>query len=226
MDQRWDDMVKHFCAVSDRLGMPIDDEIFETVIIFNILGLRTTMSCAGHVTRDNGDIRYPWIDISALDPTIEKLTKKQERLHQRAMKLQHKLRKQQQKKADTKSMRTITKKSHTAWRKYHALRHQLRKLQIPLRQKLIGYLLQFYDQRSAPFDRRLTLRVISSDTRLESQGAADFHLGEPREFQLQKLAEYREEMRAFTDFLKSIYATEMRDKSVFRENEKEGAHEA
>lgn len=75
-----------------------------------------------------------------------------------------------------------------------------------MRQKVIEYLIQFYDQRSVPFDRRLTLHVLSSHTRLESQGTADFHLCEPREVQLQKLAEYREEMRAFTEFLKSIYA--------------------
>lgn len=223
MDQRWDDMVKHFCTVSDRLGMPIDDEIFDTVVIFNILGIRTTMSCAGHVTRDNGDIRYPWIDISALDPTIEKLTKKQERLHQRAMRFQRKLRK---KNVTSKHARLLRKKSNTAWRKYHSLDHRLRKLQVPLRQKLTGYLLQFYSRRSVPLDRRLILHVISSDTRLESQGAADFHLCESREFQLEKLAEYREEMRAFTDFLKSIYAAEVRDASASRENEKGDAREA
>ena len=45
----------------------------------------------------------------------------------------------------------------------------------------------------------------SANTRLESQGTADFYLCEPREVQLQKLVEYRDEMRAFTEFLKTIY---------------------
>jgi hypothetical protein len=90
-------------------------------------------------------------------------------------------------------------KSHAAWRAYHSLEHKLRKLQVPMRRKMIEYLIQFYDHRSVPFDRRLTLSVISSNTRLENQGAADFNLCEPREVQLQKLAEYRDEMRAFTE---------------------------
>ena len=83
-----------------------------------------------------------------------------------------------------------------------------------MRRKIIEYLSQFYDQRSVPFDRRLTLSTISLSTRLESQGAADFHLCEPREVQLQKLAEYRDEMRAFTEFLKTIYSSQHAEKGV------------
>src|SRR6266566_7147705 len=115
MDQHWDNLVKQFCSISDRLGMPIDDEIFDTVVALNALGITTTMSCAGHITRDEGDIRYPWIDFSASDTEIEDLKKEQ---------------------------------------------------------------------------------------------AADFYLSEPREVQLQKLAEYRDEMRAFTEFLKTIYLSQ------------------
>ncbi|GCE29516.1 hypothetical protein KDA_50000 [Dictyobacter alpinus] len=78
-------------------------------------------------------------------------------------------------------------------------------MQVPLRQQVVAYLIQFYDGRSVPFDRRLTLRVLSTNTRIENQGAADFYLCEPRDRQVQKLAEYRDEMRAFTEFLKKMY---------------------
>jgi Skp family chaperone for outer membrane proteins len=212
MDERWDDLVKHFCSVSDRLGMPIDDEIFDTVIALNAVGITTTASCAGHITRDEGDVRYPWIDFSASDTTIQERKKEQDQLHKKALKLHDKLARLQKKETDKERIQTLQKKSHAAWRAYHSLRHQLRKLQVPMRQKVVEYLTQFYEQRAVPFDRRLTLRVISSDTRLESQGAADFHLCEPREAQIQKLAEYRDEMRAFTEFLKSIYISQHKEK--------------
>lgn len=110
MDQRWNDLVKHFCSISDRLGMPIDDEIFETVVALNALGITTTMSCAGHITRDEGDIRYPWVDFSASDPVIKDLKKKQERLHKKAMKFQRKLTRLRTKSAATKSMRSLRRR--------------------------------------------------------------------------------------------------------------------
>lgn len=208
MDQHWDDLVKHFCSVSDRLGMPIDDEIFDTVVALNALGITTTMSCAGHITRDEGDIRYPWIDFSASDATIKDLEKKQQELHKKAEILQHKLTRRRKKNTNRERIQSIMAKSRAAWHEYHSLGHKLRKLQVPMRRKVIEYLIQFYEHRSAPFDRRLTLRILASHTRLESQGAADFYLSEPREVQLQKLAEYRGEMREFTEFLKTIYLSQ------------------
>jgi hypothetical protein len=83
MDQHWDDLVKKFCSITDRLGMPIDDEIFAAVIVLNALNITTTMSCAGHITRDEGDIRYPWIDFSTSDTTIEDFKKKQKDLQKK-----------------------------------------------------------------------------------------------------------------------------------------------
>lgn len=208
MDQHWDDLVKHFCTVSDGLGMPIDDEIFETVIALNALGITTTMSCAGHITRDDGDIRYPWVDFSASDATIESLMAEEQKLHKKAIKLQKKFKHFRKKDMGRADMQKLAKKSHAAWHAYHSQMHRQRKLQIPLRQQVVEYLTRFYDGRIVPFDRRLTLRVILSNTRIESQGAADFYLCESREVQLQKLAEYRGEICAFTEFLKAIYASQ------------------
>ena len=101
MDQHWDDLVKQFCSISDRLGMPIDDEIFDTVIALNALSITTTMSCAGHITRDEGDRRYPWVDFSTSDTSIEDLKKKQEDLHKKADQLQSKLTRLRKKNADS-----------------------------------------------------------------------------------------------------------------------------
>jgi len=214
MDQQWDELVKHFCSVSDGLGMPIDDEIFETVVALNALGITTTMSCAGHITRDEGDVRYPWVDFSASDSTINDLKQEQQKLHKKAQKRQRKLTNLRKKNAESAEIQVQMEKSHAAWHAFHSLGHKLRKLQVPMRQKMIHYLVQFYDQRPVPFDRRLTLRPLGSSTRLESQGAADFYLCEPREVQLQKLTEYRDEIRAFTEFLKTIYFSQQAEKAA------------
>jgi hypothetical protein len=208
MDQRWDDLVKHFCAVSDGLGMPIDDEIFDTVVALNALGITTTMSCAGHITRDEGDVRYPWVDFATSDTAIQELKKQQQKLRKKAEAVQRKLIRLRKKNPQHKRLLALTKKSHTAWHAFHSLGHRLRKLQVPMRQQMVAYLVQFYEGRSVPFDRRLTLRLLGSSTRLESQGAADFYLCESREVQLQKLAEYRDEMHSFTEFLKTIYVSQ------------------
>jgi hypothetical protein len=213
MNQQWDDLVKHFCSVSDRLGMPIDDEIFDTVIALNALGITTTMSCAGHITRDEGDIRYPWIDFCTSDTSIEDLKKEQARLQKTANTLQSKLTRLRKKNAASERIQKLMKKSRAAWHAYHSLGHTLRKLQVPMRQKVIEYLMQFYEHRSVPFDRRLTLRIISLQTRLESQGAADFYLTESREVQLQKLAEYRGEMHDFTAFLKTLFFSQQAEEA-------------
>ena len=172
------------------------------------------MSCAGHITRDDGDIRYPWVDFSTSDPAIEDLKKEQAKLHKKALKLQRKLTRLRKKNAESERVQPLTKKSHKAWHAYHALGHTLRKLQVPMRQKVIEYIIQFYDHRPVPFDRRLTLSNLSLRTRLESQGAADFYLTESREFQLQKLAEYRGEMRDVTEFLKTIYISQYAEETT------------
>jgi hypothetical protein len=45
---------------TDRLGATIDEGIFETVVVFNLLGFRTFQSCEGHL--DHG-APYPWVDV-------------------------------------------------------------------------------------------------------------------------------------------------------------------
>lgn len=61
----WEDgcgVVKQF---TDRLGTPIDEGIFETVVVLNLLGLRTFQSCEGHLTHG---CAYPWV--SLVDPSL------------------------------------------------------------------------------------------------------------------------------------------------------------
>lgn len=49
-------------GMADRLGMPIDEGIKDTVAAFQLLDFNTQASCEGHIERD---LLTPWIDIGA-----------------------------------------------------------------------------------------------------------------------------------------------------------------
>lgn len=59
-EQSYQEMRERVSTFTDKLGMPIDVGIFETVVMLNILGLQTFQSCEGHL--DHG-CPYPWLTI-------------------------------------------------------------------------------------------------------------------------------------------------------------------
>jgi hypothetical protein len=85
------------------------------------------------------------------------------------------------------------------------IRSVIERKNLELCRKAIEQLTDFYQARSIPFDRRLTLqgRALGS-ARLESQGATIQKIAD-EETRKRKLAEYQEEMKAFTEFLKGKY---------------------
>lgn len=57
-EERYQEMSAYISNLTDKLGMPIDSGIFETVVVLNLLGLQTFQSCEGHM--DHG-CPYPWV---------------------------------------------------------------------------------------------------------------------------------------------------------------------
>src|SRR5690242_18911127 len=55
----WEEAEAFVRRITDGQGCPIDEGIVETVVAFNLLGLRTCQSCEGHL---DGGWPYPWID--------------------------------------------------------------------------------------------------------------------------------------------------------------------
>lgn len=68
----WQETVKVFSRVTDKLGKNIDDGIFDTVVALNMLGISTIQSCEGHL---DWGVPYPWV---AIKPDMEQ----KYRLHQ------------------------------------------------------------------------------------------------------------------------------------------------
>jgi hypothetical protein len=60
MSIAYKNMAQRVSVCVDKLGKHIDHEIRHTVIAFNLLGLHTTASCAGHMKHG---LPYPWIDL-------------------------------------------------------------------------------------------------------------------------------------------------------------------
>jgi hypothetical protein len=88
----------------------------------------------------------------------------------------------------------------------HRLKRQAEAAQAHYQRKVLEALTAFYEHRHVPHDRRLIVygRTIAGTSILESQGAMCL-TGQPQEVGERKLAEYQDEMRAFTAFLKGTY---------------------
>lgn len=49
--RKWQSVLAQVAGITDRLGMPVDKEIVETVAILQLFGFMTTSSCEGHADR-------------------------------------------------------------------------------------------------------------------------------------------------------------------------------
>ncbi len=185
-EQRWQDMYVHFSQVTDKLDMGIDRGILDTVIVLNLLGMPTIMSCEGHIDDSSG---APWVDIE--DPEANQQTDSIGRLFKEA----------QIAYAQGLAAQDLFHRAHEA--RLEALTKHLTH-----RATLLRYLATFYEHRQVPYDVRLVVQSKSAGrTRLESQGASLQEIASP-ERRAQKLAEYQNEMHAFTAFLKELFFTQ------------------
>jgi hypothetical protein len=176
--QRWQEVA----AWCDQLDphYPVDPGIKETVIVLNVLGISTVMSCEGHL---RGPFS-PWVNIAA--PNFYEELK-------RIKKVQDWLSQQQ----DTEEIREARK--YVEQQKKSMLEKHL-----PIRKLLYSYLAAFYEKRTVSYERRLILSGGDGVTGLSSQGSALMEML-PLEERQERLLEYQEEMWAFTAFLKDIY---------------------
>lgn len=185
-EQRWQQLVQHFERVIDRLGKPIDPGILETVVALNALHIHTTASCEGHLHWGTG---APWVDIAAPNMDEEDRKAGEAMNHARAQREAGVL--------DEEAIRTLLEKAQDRLT-------QVRKKHLAERQKLLGYLADFYAERLCPYDQRLIMYGAAGRTRLESQGVGLLPLLSEEE-RMEKLHAYQQEMREFTSYLKKSF---------------------
>jgi hypothetical protein len=176
-NQVWDRLHKLFERETDRMGMPIDAGILDTVVALNAAGIRTKASCEGHSRRAKA---YPWIDIQcpqadALEAEILACLDQDSRA------------------GKGRSLKTKD------------LIHRHRSLLVDEERKLARLLDQFYHVHSMEYDRHLVLvRFIKGECRLQSHGS-EYQEYRSASERAEKLKEYQDEMGAFASFLKEVF---------------------
>lgn len=71
----WTEKTKEINHTVDFWGLGIDDQIKDTVVVLNLLGLNTTASCEGHL--DKG-LLTPWVDVAyPNEPKIQYIGQKE-----------------------------------------------------------------------------------------------------------------------------------------------------
>jgi hypothetical protein len=176
--QRWDEIAEKFSHVTDRIGMPIDPGIFETVVALNALDIPTSMSCEGHL--DHG-LPYPWVALGLT--VLSNWNDPPEIAHM---------------KETIRELQVQIAKNTTPEMKQ--MEQEAKRVRLEERFKLFRMLSEFYQGRAVSFDRIITF----DNGRIQSQGA-DYLLLLSEDERAKKMNEYADEMRDFTDFLKSIY---------------------
>jgi hypothetical protein len=190
--------------VTDTLGMPIDEGIKEAVIMFNAVGLNTTASCEGHL--DHG-IPAPWVHVAALNEPKEQFIGEKEIFRKVARKYNLKVeevRRGYNIEALEEAGREIVKNEET--KEYKRWRKENKKLL----KKAKKFLNEFYKNRKVKPDMKLTIEIFGDDSfRIHNGGkyyksVKDLSAKEKKKVE-KMLEKFREEMNAFTEFLKSKY---------------------
>ena len=194
----WSVMSENVNHWSDSIGYPIDQEVKETVIVLNLLKIITAASCEGHL--DHGHA-YPWIDLEITpDDALAMLNESADiyaLLNKEIAFLQeknpHLTYNQMFDLPEAENLRDLlAKRNH--------IQDSILKIQRKTVEPLNILLDEFYKKRNTSYDRMLVL----TDYRLRCVGSDRQIIRSPEEKSL-KMAEYLEEMKAFTDFLKQKF---------------------
>jgi hypothetical protein len=183
--QQWDDIVSIMAKVTDKLGMPIDQGIFETVIVFNALGINTSMSCEGHLNRGRA---APWIRFQTKENAVQ-MQAKEAIQHLEHLKENH----AEASEIEKWSSEVFCLSREASTTCFHEPKH------------IMDYLEAFYRDRLVPYERQLMLRVDSFGSSMLTVHGEPFQSLHSPEIRQQKLLEYQQEMQAFTVFLKQCY---------------------
>jgi hypothetical protein len=184
--QHWDEVTANMSRVTDKLGMPIDKGIFDTVVALNALGISTSMSCEGHL--DHGRAA-PWIRFHAKG-SDQSRTQVKEATHQ--------LERAKAEYAPTEEIQQWTRELFRLSQEADITCFQESK-------RVMDYLEIFYRDRHVPYNRQLVLKVDSFGNSTLTVHSEPFQPLHPLAVQAQNLARYQEEMQMFTAFLKQVY---------------------
>jgi hypothetical protein len=190
--------------IKDALGMPVDEGIKEAVIMFNAVGLYTSGSCEGHL--DHG-LPAPWIDVGAPNEPKVRYVKEKEIYRKVARKYNLKVeevRRGYNMDAWWEAIKEAEKSGET--KEYKRWRKENKKLL----KKAKKFLKEFYKNRKVDPDVKLKIDIFGNGSfRIHNGGkyyklVNDLSRKQKREVK-KMLKKFREEINAFTEFLKNKY---------------------
>lgn len=196
--------VKETC---DRLGMPIDPGIEETVVMFKANGLPTSMSCEGHPDRG---LIAPSITVSAPGEPDERYVGEREIIKEVAEKynvtteaVERAYNEEAWKEAMRKTSDIEETEEYKKWDEENKV----------LLEKMHTLIDEFYQDREVEPDRKL--KIIAGAGHFDvHNGREDYQsvIEKKQEFteeeikeRAKKVLKYRDEMNDFTDFLKEKF---------------------
>jgi hypothetical protein len=186
----WQEAYAEVSRFTDRLGLPVDAGIFETVVLLNLLGFRTSQSCEGHL--DHGAM-YPWVDV--IDASRSSLFTKQW-VHVCELE-------EQARRGETVEVYNTFLEADIR------LRVQVAQWEAddPLFAQLVALLDAFYTEQERPLTsaRLLLKRFRSPGVYRIAPGFSQEADRLPDQFKAAYLRQGQAEMQAFTTFLKQCY---------------------
>ena len=190
--------------ITDALGIPVDEGIKEAVVIFNAVGLYTSGSCEGHL---NHGLPAPWIDVKAPNEPKGRYVGENEIYRKVARKYNLKVeevRRGYNIEAWWEAIKEAEKSGET--KEYKRWRKENKKLL----KKAKKFLEEFYKKRKVDPDVKLKIDIFGNGSfRIHNGGkyyklVNDLSRKEKREVK-KMLKKFREEINAFTEFLKNKY---------------------
>ena len=209
----WDSLKRKIDNMGDSLGKGLDEGIKETVIVLNLLGLNTVGSCEGHPGSQKWSEPSPWVDVKAPGKPVSRWIDEDKIWNNTAKNYGLPL-------EDIKSGKNrdvwleaywqMEKKGETKEFKKWFAQSEI------LKQKLQGYLDEFYKKRKAvPTSIALTISPYDVAT-FRVEGSTLVFSGPQKNWEYPKnkyeeknwdaiLKKRQNEMAAFTIFLKNKY---------------------
>jgi uncharacterized membrane protein len=188
----------------DRFELGIEEGIMETVIALNLLGLNTSQSCEGHV--DEEGIPAPWVEIKAPGEPQWQFVDEEKIFRETASKYGvtfEEAHRSQCREAWVEASRKCTEvtREHRQWQK-----------ECEVLQKRAELLLEeFHCDREVPSEIRLVIQRIGGGRFRIHNAGEDLHVDavdlpeEERKVLRERLHRRRQEMNAFTDFLRAKF---------------------
>jgi len=207
--KEWEEKTQEINEIADATGRGIDEGIKETIVAFNLMDIPTSQSCEGHDEMEGGHRLWPWVEISAPNEPEERFEGENQLFEEAAE--AHGMKVEDLKRGSPEELFWAVKKrasqnpvtpEYQAWEELNSQLYAF----------VLELLNEFYKDREVQEDIKLELDENNGGSfEISNEKAALLSLldgqltDEEKRYLIGKLPKRREEMKAFTEFLKERF---------------------